>query len=375
MGREASEFSEFNFGYVVTRLIEEYSSANRGIVGSSLIDCITKLSGARGFFQSRKAIGNYLVKEIKLTEEQAEAILSSRAAPFVPTQRVEKELPIDLFMESLGVFLFLQYKRADAVVSAHKKLKDISKFSSFPYFRVHFNKKIGEKVGDFNQWKSLLELEKYFHKYPNIYIGYVAPAFHKFSELSELNSNGIKFQDGKGRSYVVTFRASSFDLPDNNDHHIAYDGVSGNGWRFSEEEKSVEGIVPIYQMLEQKIRDRKPVASLISDIYVEVNKICESRNIPISSLKEKDSLWSYFGKVDNDLSPESARGRLGQYRQSEIQGDQPQIFFDGFTKIMQHGEDEVIVEKRWQFLQEFYTLERLSRSVFGMPPLIGTFED
>lgn len=197
MAIQHSEFSEFSFGYALT-------------------DCFMHLRKVRSLIPKP-----YI------------------AAPFFPTQIKEKELGFDVAFASLSKIFILQFKRAKFISSNHKNLEENKKGYTtgtpvklpLPFYRVDF-----PSQGDRDQRKTLKALEDSLKAHSFAKVRYAAPAFHKNKEINKFYQDGLSttFRTGtKPRRSVIFFKASDFDLPGSDPHHISYTGCDSLGYRFS----------------------------------------------------------------------------------------------------------------------------------------------
>lgn len=196
-------------------------------------------------------------------------------APYIPTQIEEKVLGIDVALCSQSTSFCLQYKRSTAVVRAHGKLVEPTYWEKigvpmrlqYPFYRVQF-----KGSGDREQRATLAGVEASFAPWPDIVVAYAAPCFHTYKELDQVYRQGLHRPlngNSAPRSAAVMFKASDFDLPDGEDHHISFDGIGPAGFRHSEEVKTLKvfQIAELAQVERGRLVDRAPVLRKVLDEY------------------------------------------------------------------------------------------------------------
>ena len=142
----------------------------------------------------------------------------SEAVPTFPSLREEgREGGWDVRLSGRGFFVFLQFKLSDYMV--RESAKQWPQFNR-PYFRFPI---MPSKHS--NQHELLLKCER---SSPTHFVYYAAPAFNFPNELNDA------FLHRRAVSRTAFVRPSSIgNLPDNNEHYIAFDGPH-NFYRYSE---------------------------------------------------------------------------------------------------------------------------------------------
>ena len=386
-----SEFSEFAFGYTVTTKLVNFR------VGA-ISPWPSKFGGIEDWILSSDLRKPHVAAEVKrvlmtsfdLEEKQALAVIDAYGAPFIPTQSFEKRFPVDLAMNSNGVYFFLQYKRSTAVKAKHWKLKElqqiIDKDLKLPLYRVHVGGgKVGKnkKSAGYEQWENLKELEKKLEKIKSAFVGYAAPAFHELSELSELHNNGLS-ADMEGRSPVVFFKASKFNIPDNKRHWVSFDGTKKEiGQCYSSEPNSVREIVSLAKVIREHEQNARSLSKSIRTLRTALNKYTDQRKSDgreMDDVPKELSNGAFLSIFGISVSGDDA-GFQSRYFDSALTRESPEAakmhqevnLAEAFKKIVVHSEEGLDKpdESRVSFLEDLYHADYRCRQILGYPLMVG----
>ncbi|WP_404381642.1 hypothetical protein [Caenispirillum salinarum] len=289
-------------------------------------------------------------------------------APYMPTQIKEKVLGIDVALCSQSTSFCLQYKRSRAVVRAHGNLIEPAYWDKigvpmplqYPFYRVQF-----KGSGDREQRETLAGLEADFSAWPDIVVAYAAPCFHTYKELDQVYRQGMHYPlngNSAPRSAAVMFKASDFDLPDGEDHHISFDGIHPFGFRHSEEVKTlgVSKIAELAQVERGRLAERAPILRKVLDRYATKKRFGQVRSEmtlsdilrffgynPIGRRPAPDELSLFLSRglesTDVDLTDDeaavAARFRsllqqpVGFFSGADVGGETPRSILDVITDL------------------------------------------
>ena len=290
MTQSPKEFSEFAFTFAVghqltnlrqgtlsplqfkrlIRMVPEgkirISEADERVIKAHLIYCEEKAKFIQGLIESW--MRDY---KVKYSEEISKTIGDLGGPGYIPSPFVESSFPVDLAMNVRGVYCFLQFKRSAPVLREDVVKMNLLNESdeidngllTFPLYRVEFPGKSNGESGAKKQWNKLKKLETHLASESAAIVRYVAPAFHMLSELTYFHNFGFRSLIS-GRSPVVCFKASDFDLSDNRFHSISFDGVTKDirdksgktltGFRYSSEPNGVN-VLPLIDVLDSLVED------------------------------------------------------------------------------------------------------------------------
>jgi hypothetical protein len=128
------------------------------------------------------------------------------SAPEFPTTVAEARKGYDVSLQMPSFALFLQFKASDCMVRTTADETRRGDFSP-PFYRMHLR-----RVNRSKQHELLLQLENQEH-----FVFYVAPAFHRASELNRAYFSRRVAVDS------IWIRPSDIGpLPDNNYHHVSF---------------------------------------------------------------------------------------------------------------------------------------------------------
>lgn len=169
--------------------------------------------------------------------------------PFLPTQHVENDFPIDVGIPRAGgefAPLFLQYKRANALTQANAREWD--DFDEEYYrFKVYSPEKS-------DQHNKLVDLSEFFET-----VYYVSPAFYKQSEYRSLARNGQIHEES-----VIIDCSSCPKITDDESHSIAYTDSPARARFYSEPQQvdAVQGFRNLIEVIDEETGSYMEVGEL-----------------------------------------------------------------------------------------------------------------
>lgn len=370
----SSEFSEFAFGFSVTH---QLVNCRIGALSPWPAESHWWWRRVLYPFWDSEFVEDVLIEDFGLSLNQAQTVTSTMGAPFIPTQLLEKGFPVDMAMNANGLYYFLQFKRSTCVSANHGGLKERDEIAAnhfdTPLYRVKFGGgKIGAsgKNGDREQRDNLERRENSLASVNSAIVRYVAPAFHELSELAELQNNGL-LSLINGRWPVVSFRASSFTLPDNKRHWVSFDGKTNTGWRYSSEPEKVPDVSPLVDEIEKHALDAPPLSRSMGTLCEKLDNLATEMGLEPRPEKPSDrEFLSMFG-ISPPIEEESISTRTLSFlaRHPITAGKESQLA-DAFRKILSAGDDEK-AESRMTFLNDFYGADYRCRQILGQPLMVG----
>ena len=388
-----SEFSEFAFGYTVTTKLVDFR------VGT-LSPWPNKFGRFEGVLVRRnlrkphvaEKVKRLLMKFFDLDAKQALAVIDAYGAPFIPTQSFEKRFPVDVAMNSNGVYLFLQYKRSTAVTTKHGRLKEMQQIRDgdliLPFYRVDIGGgKVGKngKSAGFEQWYNLGKLEDKLRGVKSAFVGYAAPAFHTLSELSELHRDGLS-ADIDGRNPVVFFEATKLKIPDNKRHWVSFDGTDIKvKWRYSSEPVGFRSAVSLAEVFGERLQNAPSLSQSIKELrplldeYAEKMDLDDQKKDDVPKELSSRAFLSMFGisisTKDGDIDPRDIEKRESEeFKRTTQTGDDPEfVLAEALKKIVTHSEcgSDKRDESRLSFLEDLYHADYRCRNILGYPLMVG----
>jgi len=375
------EFSEFGFGYTVTNGLTHFR------VGTlSLWQTISRraMRRFRHHFWDEHHIRFILEDEFGLTEDEARTVVNVVGAPFIPTQHLENTFPVDVALNSNGIFYFLQFKRSKNV-SKTGNITEVKegKFGDFtlPFYRVYFygkpQKPNDSLKGDKKQRGSLAALEESLAHIPSALVRYAVPAFHTLQELSKVYQNGLAaYIDG--RPPVMCIKASSFTLPGTRSHHISYD-ATGTAWRFSEYPEEVAKIQPLISEINEISPNAEPIGKAMQKLCETLDEHAKDMKLPKRPEKMDDeALLRMFGLRPIKETPEREdKSREMAFLQGPIVGQEgTKELANGIRKILNFSDDGEGAQRKdacqpIEFLENFYGADYRCQQILGHPLLVG----
>ena len=247
MSKSTMEFSETAFGFAVTHGLVNLRTGGFGLQRVRLASKRITGRSSRQLISQLHDIERKLIRGKWIKPHEALAIAHQKKSPYFPTQFSEKRFPVDMAMNVRGVHCFLQFKRSEPYLKYHGGRKESSKIGKKnfrPLYRMKIHGGKGGNSGDRNQWETLKRLEDDLKPQHAAVVRYVAPAFHKLSELSQFHNNGF-FSRIEHRWPVMCFSPNSFTLPSDGTHWISFDGIGTTGLRCSSEPEEVRDVLPL----------------------------------------------------------------------------------------------------------------------------------
>ena len=371
-----SEFSEFAFGFSVTHKLV---NCRIGMMSPWPVRARRWRRFLCDPWRDHAFVKHVLKSKSRLSLNQVRAAISATGSPFIPTQSLEKRFPVDLAMNANGIFYFLQFKRSTCVSVNRAGITEENKIKAghlnTPLYRVYFGGgKVGKrgKNGDQEQRDNLEILENNLAPVDGAIVRYVAPAFHKLSELSKFQNNGcwMRIDD---RWPVMSFKASAFTIPDNKKHWISFDGKSTTGWCYSREPEKVSDVVPLVSEIEK----RAPYAPILSQSITTLRKLLDNLAIDMGleqrskelSSREFLSIFGITTPIEEKSKSSEAMEFMAYPPMVDIQESE---LAEVFQKIIAFDDDDDKKTKsRMSFLNDFFCADYRCRQILGQPLMIG----
>ena len=383
------EFSETAFGFAVTHSLVNLRTGGFGLQRVRLAS--KRISGRSSpqLISQLIDIERKLVRGGWLKPHEARAIVYPYKSPYFPTLFSEKVFPVDMAMNVRGVHCFLQFKRSEPYLKYHGGRAESSKISKKkfrPLYRVYIRGGKGGKSGDRIQWDTLKKLENDLKPKHAAVVRYVAPAFHKLSELSQFHNNGFLSRI-EHRWPVMCFSPNSFTLPSDGTHWISFDGIGTTGLRCSSEPKEVRHVLPLVYVISDgllqapALKDSMgPIRKSLDDIAADITAdIDDDRKFddPPPSLEHRtilDTLGISRSSEEDESGPPDV---LAFARSPGILDDQQSDWPDGreveladaIRDFMNDGEHE-LVRSLMSFAIDYCVADYRCRQILEQPLMV-----
>ncbi len=368
------EISEFSFGFSVTHHL-----VNCRVGAMSPWPVLSRGQRALRHFPwwDKPFVKRVLMSDYHLTKEQAEAVMLARGSPFFPTQSLEKAFPVDMAMNSNGIYYFLQFKRSTCVSANRGNLKEKNQIKAkdfgTPLYRVNFG---GGKVspsgknGDREQRDNLEKLENSLASFDAAIVRYAAPAFHKLTELSQFQNNGFMARIS-GRWPVMTFKASAFTLPDNKRHCVSFDGKTKKGFRYSSEPEFVSDVAPLMEEIEKRSSDAPLLSQSMGVLRKHLDELAGKMGLePRQETLSDREFLSIFGIPASIKEGDEQSSAMAFLMRTSMDESQEAELAGAFRKILADRDDRK-AESRMAFLNDFYGADYRCRQLLGQPLMVG----
>ena len=431
MTQPPKEFSEFAFTFAVghqltnlrqgtlsplqfKRLIRmvpegkiDISKDDERVIRSHLIYCEEKAKFIQGLIESW--MRDY---KVKYSEKISKTIGDPGGPGYIPSPFVESSFPVDLAMNVRGVYCFLQFKRSAPILRKNvvhmTRLKERDEVDNglltFPLYRVEFPGNSNGESGAKKQWEKLEKLEMHLASESAALVRYVAPAFHTLSELTYFHNFGFRSLIS-GRSPVVCFKASDFDLSDNCFHSVSFDGITKDlrdrsgktltGFCYSSEPDEVN-VLPLIDVLDSLVEDEN--APMLKNSIKQIsNKLGEfaikaDEKDAVKTDEEDDSLKELLDRAllnvldisivnasaqPGEQTDRTTRG-IGDDQKSDVKADLESKFVaalaDKIRGIIRKSDFE-IVRSRVSFANDYCRADYRCRQILGQPLMVHSIRD
>ena len=385
------------------------------VIRSHLIYCEEKAKFIQGLIESW--MHDY---KVKYSEKISKTIGDPGGPGYIPSPFVESSFPVDLAMNVRGVYCFLQFKRSAPILRKNvvhmTRLKERDEVDNglltFPLYRVEFPGNSNGESGAKKQWEKLEKLEMHLASESAALVRYVAPAFHTLSELTYFHNFGFRSLIS-GRSPVVCFKASDFDLSDNCFHSVSFDGTTKDlrdrsgktltGFCYSSEPNGVL-VLPLIDALDSLVEEENvpmlknsigPISKILDTLASEIdeNDVSEmDKKNAVKREKKEDYPKELLNRAllnvldisivtasaqPGEPTERTARG-IGDPQKSDVKADRESEFAaelaDTIRGIIRTSDFET-VRSRVSFANDYCRADYRCRQILKQPLMVHSILD